>query len=870
MPRPRLFERLTLQPGQRLILLSATAGFGKTTLLSAWLAQSGLPHAWLALDENDNELITFLLYLVAGIQTIFPQALTETLAFLNAPLLPPLTVLANSLINELDDLDEAFILVLDDYHAIDSMAIHEFVTELITHCPRTLHLVIATRYDPPLPLGRLTARHQLVELRTEDLRFSPPESRALIYAVLGVDTAEQIVGTLTERVEGWVAGLRLLMASLRLHGDAAELEAIVPHRDRLLIDYLANEVFAHLSPSIQKFMLEISILERFNPSLCQAVTGMDSSRSNLQLLQDNELFVVPLDNAGEWFRFHNLFQEFLHARLTAMQSTKEIALLHLRASQWFAAQNLVEDALHHALAARDTNLVAQIIEEYRYVLLNESRIPRLGSWLQLLPPAVIEEHPALLLSRAWIAWFRMQSSEVLALVNRAEIVVQAMPADAAHKQTLLGEVAAIRCYQYYWTGDFAQAQTHAQFALDHTAPDFLHARAQARLFLSASWQAQGNMSEAVRVIEDGLNETESHRLSQLRNLLTALFIQWVNADLERIRNTALSMLDLNDREYSQMHLWANYFLGTMHYQRNELSEAKHSLSTVVEQRHLAHLNALTNGAFALALVYQAENEPEQALATIETLRSFLAESGNLSMLPLAQAYQVELVLKQGRATETAQWNSSAAKTALTPTPNFYIPSLTLPKVLLAQNTEASRRTARELLSELAQYNERTHNVYALIQIFALQALLDQTEGAREDALAGLERAIRLAAPGGLVRVFVDLGPAMGDLFRQLHHRNVARPYIEHVLAALHPLKTAAKNLNPVAFAEPLTERESRILELMAQGLSNKEIAAHEILTLGTVKQYIVHIYQKLLVTNRREALAKARALGLLSADKEHH
>ncbi len=871
LPRARLLERLTPHPGQHLTLISASAGFGKTTLVSAWLAQSALPGAWLALDENDNDLVTFLSYLIAAVRTIFPNALRTTQLLVDTPTLPPLTLLANNLINELDALSEPFVLVLDDYHVIHLMAIHEILTELITYCPRPLHLVIATRFDPPLPLGRLRARQQMTELRTEDLRFTFAETHTLVQAVLGAEATPQAVETLNERAEGWVAGLRLILVSLRMSGRIQTPWIGLPARDRFLIDYLANEVLVSLPPVMQTFLLELSILERFNASLGTAVTGTRNSRANLHWLEANELFVVVLDEAKEWFRFHPLFQEFLRARLATTYSPEQIAELHRRASQWFAAQNLIEEALPHAITANDGALAADIVERHRYVLLDETHLPRLENLLRLLPPQIIDERPALLLSLAWVAWFRLRMPEIIEFVNRAQVLVDRMESDSPNARMLQGEVAAFRSYQAYWSGDFSGAQSQGEMALAQASPNFLHVRAIARLFLSAASQAKGNSTEAYRIVSEGVNEAGSDRISQLRNLLSALFIDWVNADLSRLRDTALSMLDLiKTGDHPQMLLWTNYFLGTLHYQRNELAEAERCLSALVEQRHLAHLNALTNGAFALALVYQAKNQPERASATLETLRSVLAESGNVALLSLVQAHQMELAIRQGRVDKETQWEPPQAANVLLPTPNFYTPSLTLPKLLLFQNTASSRQTALASLNELEQYNTNTHNRYATIQILALEALLYQAQGERAAALNALERAIQLAAPNGIVRVFADLGPAMGELLKQLYHRNVSRPFIEQILAALNPVRVKATAMRQPALAEPLTEREMKILSLLTEGLSNKEIAAHEILTVGTVKQYLSHIYQKLLVTNRRAALTKARTLGLVPSDQKHH
>jgi len=872
VPRTQLLERLSAQHDQAFTLVSAPAGFGKTTLLSAWLAQSESPSAWLSLEEKDNDLVTFLSYLIAAIQTIFPHGASATQALLDAATVPPLPVLARSLINELDELDESFILALDDYHVIQALPIHELLTELVTQRPRPLHLVIASRYDPPFVLGRLLTGKQLIEIRTEELRFSLQETETLLFSILGVNAGARAVKTIHAKTEGWVAGLRLALLSLRRKGhDQAQLN-LLPSRDRLLSDYLAHEVLAKQPAVIQKFLLETSILDRFNGPLSETVTllGGDEVRDGqacLEWLEKHELFIVSLDATGQWFRLHHLLRDFLWQCLADTTSPKDIATLHRRASRWFAGQNLIEEALQYALAGGDVMYAANLIEEHRHELLDEYRITQLENRLQLLPPTLIEQRPALLLSQAWVAWHRGKMAEVIALVEQAAGLVEGMPKDSPVTTALLGEVAALRSYQLYWTGEFARSLEQAQLALEKTPRQVSHVRAIGYMFLAANYQAQRDLQRASHIVQGGLDETQLNRPSQLRNLFTLLFIQWVNADLTSVRATAAYMIDLDkNHDYPAMVHWANFFLGSVHYQRNELPEAERYLRAVMEQPHLAFLTCLAHSSLALAMTYQAQNRPEQANAVIDTLQSFTSETGNLSILPALQAFRAELALLQGRDAEAAQWAKGAPAVApRIPTPLVYSQLLTLPKVLLAQNTVDSRQTSAALLTRLREFNERTHNVYALIQVLAVQAMLYRAEGDQSLALETLERAISLAEPGGFIRLFADWGHAMGELLRQLHRRHVAPAYIEQILTALMPSKPVAAPLTQAALVEPLTEREQQVLALLAQGSTNKEIAARLVITVGTLKQHEAHLYQKLLVNNRFDALAKARALGLLPA-----
>ncbi len=889
VPRPRLSDQLKPHTVRRLTLLSAPAGFGKTTLLSAWLAQSELPNAWLSLDENDNDVVTFLSYFIAAVQTIFPDAARATQALTNALTLPPLAILTVSLINELDELDEPFILVLDDYQVIQALPIHALMEELLRHSPRPLRLMIASRFDPPFGLGLLRAHGQTIELRAEDLRFSLQETHALVRAALGTQVEAGFAEALHARVEGWVTGLRLAMLSLRLHEREKTTFDLLPARDRNLVEYLGSQVLSQQPPAVQKFLIESSILERFSGALCEAITGLGDDevcdgQAYIEWLEQHELFVVRTDASGQWFRFHQIFREFLQARLAATYSTEDISTLHRRAAQWFAAHDLRDEALRHAIAGGDLAQAANLVEEHRRALLDELRLARLEGWLQLLPRRVIEERPALLLAQAWVEWYRGKLAEVIALVDRAEGLIEwshvvaqdanldagarqlVMPKDTPGAKSLRGEAATLRSYQYYWMGEFTRSHTQAQIGLNNTPRESLLVRAAARMFLAMTSQAHGDLDEANRVIQEGLNEAGTNRTDQLRNSVTPLFMYWANAYITRVRDTAMYMLELDKNQvHPELFHWANKFLGSVHYQRNELSEAEHYLQAVVKERHLAYAAAALNSAFALALTYQAQDQPEQARATLEMLQGFLAELGNGTMLPLVQAFQAELALRQGLVPVATQWAMGARPGALVPAPLFYTPSLTLPKVLLAQDTAESCRAAVELLSRFGEFYEQTHNVYASIQVLALQALLYQQEGDRTAALTALERALSLAEPGGFIRLFADFGSPMGEMLKALYRRNSARRYVGQILDALMPVRSPVPNISQAAMVEPLTPRELKILTLLAQGLSNKEIAAQEVTTVGTVKQYNLHIYQKLLVTNRADALAKARALGLLPA-----
>jgi LuxR family maltose regulon positive regulatory protein len=883
VPRPHLIQQLSTQRDRPLILVSAPAGSGKTTLLSAWLAQEDRPSAWLSLDAHDNDLATFVSYLLAAVQTVFPEAGRATQALVNAPHLPPLSVLANSLINELDELDEPFILVIEDYHVMTDPAIDDFLVEVLNHPPRPLRLVVAARHDPSFALDLLRARGQVTEIRSQNLRFSLEETGAFLRQALGANVDAATVAALKEKTEGWIAGLRLAALALHLQGqDQTHLESLLTH-GRLVMDYLASEVLAHQPPAIQEFLLKTSVLERLSGSLCDTVISLAQgsersersdpyrdSQAHLEWLEKSDLFIVALDEHRQWYRYHHLFQELLQQQLASRCSRDEIAELHRRASAWFAAHDQVEEAFHHAFAAGDIAAAVQLVERYRQALINEDQYPHLERWLRLFPREVIEESPELLLAQAWNAWNRFQVAEVIALVDRAEPLVTRMalePAAANRANRLQGEVETLRSYQYSWTGDPARAIDHAERALQETPSASWNARAIARMFLAGGYLTMGDLKRAYAVLDEGLSEAQTNDAFQMRVLVIVCILHWINADLQSVMNAASQVLALrelqNRPQVSQSTAYAHFFMGMVHYQRNELAQAEQHLSAALEQRYAAHILILTQNSLVLALTYQAQNQPDKAREVADLLPAILAERGNPLMLPAAQALQAELALRQGRLDQAGQWTARVQPGALVPLPLLGLPLTTLLKVLLAQNTSDARQTAAAALERLRDSAEGTHRTHSLIEVLALQALLHNAEGDQSAALSVLERAVLLAQPGGFIRVFADLGPGIAELLKRLARRNIARPYIEQILAALSPSKPVAAPVTQAAMIEPLTERELQVLALLQQGLSNKEIAARLVISLPTAKRHIINIYQKLLVSNRREAVAKASAIGLL-------
>ncbi len=525
VPRPRLLEWMRCEPDRQLTLISAPAGYGKTTLLCQWLEACPQASAWLSLDEGDNDLPFFVRYLVEAIQTVFADACPRTLELLQAPQLPSLDHLAAVLINEMVELFEHrspedptarnLILALDDYHKIDSKEVHDLLATLVQHLPQHMHLAIASRADPPLPLIHLRAGRQMLEVRAEDLRFTSEETRVYLERAVGAGLNEEVVTTLEERTEGWAAGLRL--AALSLHG-AQDHDLFLRHfkegGHRHIAEYLVDEVLAHQPPTTQEFLLQTSILDRFSAPLCDEMLGAVqlsiSSQAIIEGLERANSFLIPLDYEGVWYRYHHLFQELLRHRLLDRYSRERLAALHGRASVWLARKGLVDEALHHALAAEDVAAAAQLVEQHRWQALNHRQWRQMERWLDQLPSEMVEQRPALLLLRAWLLHTRFRLMDIPPLLDHAETLLDSDKCDLEeHTRALLrGEIDALESQNCYWRGEGQRCLELARRCLAATPSDQRETQGLALLYMILGLRQTGDTAAAWALLRDNLKDTQ--------------------------------------------------------------------------------------------------------------------------------------------------------------------------------------------------------------------------------------------------------------------------------------------------------------------------------------------------------------------------
>ena len=881
LPRPQLIERLNDGRYRKLTLISAPAGYGKSVLASAWTQTCGCSTTWLSLDKNDNDLTMFLSYFVAAVQTLFPDSCQETEALLNAQQMPPSDYLTTTLINETAVIPEPFVIVLDDYHLIAQPDIHQLLTTFIQYQSEKMHLMIVTREDPLLGVPALRAKNQLTEIRGVDLCFNEEEIVQFLNQDRDVPMTTDLAAKLARYTEGWPAGLRLARLALRGQAETAVFQENLDHSNQYVMSYLLDEVLAQQPQALQNFLMKTAVLDRFCPALCDALPGEPvvsaafvSSRDIIQHLIQTNLFIISLDGQGEWFRYHHLFQELLLAKLKTESTPTELAALHHAAGNWLADNGYVPEALDHYFQANDIDAAVQLIASQRYALLNSVQWLQLGHYLSCFSPAAIEQYPELLIIKTWLMYHHGQWRELPLLLQKLETLSQAtLPAEALDH--LRGEMSALHALLSYFAAQPEQAISQAHSSLEKSPPELWIVRVLARACLGGALQMVGDLSGAYTAVYDGLaHEQEQSDHFKAVLIQTACNIYWLAADLNGVAQAAEQSLRLiQNNGVIGIQGMAHYQLGSVQYMQNNLAEAETHFSFLAQKPYVNYGNQYVYSVIGLALTYLAQEKPDEAQQTARSLVDFLLKTKNVSLLPVAQAFQAEMALRRNKLIEAGQWAAQFKQAPpLTPAFRFYIPHLTLAKIWLAQDSAASRQQAADLLADLKAFFTSTHNTRFLLETLAIQALLYSATADEEQAAAALEQSLRLALPGRFVRLFVDLGDKMAFLLSKLTLKEPELDaYRARLLAAFAPFPHSAaaaslingKDSPAHSLVDPLTEREMEVLRLLAQRHTNQEIAQQLIISPYTVNDHLKNIYRKLGVHGRRQAAQRAQELGII-------
>lgn len=858
--RPQLLARLNAGlrhdqgAGRKLTLISAAAGCGKTTLLSQWVAICRQPVAWLSLDAGDSDPVHFLAYLIAALQTIAPGVGAGVLTALQAPQPPSQEALLTALLNDVAAIPHAFILVLDDYHAIDAPPVDEALAFLLEHMPPRMHLVIATRADPPLPLARLRARDQLTEVRAADLRFTPDEAAAFLNQAMGLELTAAEIATLETRTEGWIAGLHLAALSMQGRADKASFVETFSGSHRFVLDYLVEEVLHQQPAGVQDFLLRTAILDRLCGSLCDAVLqdAATSGQETLAYLERANLFIVPLDNERRWYRYHHLFGELLRQRLHQAQPDAIIDL-HIRASSWYEAHDLDLEAFHHATAANDVQRAARLLEGRGrgMPLLFRGTAQPVLRWLASLPRAVLDAHPALWVTYASALLFIQQVAGVEEKLQAAEAALPDGAPDA-HIRDLIGHIAVIRATVAVTRHDAETIIAQARRALAALHPHNLPVRAATTWALGYACFLQGDRAAAAQAYHEAFAASEAigHFIIVLMSTLGMGNIQEGENRLHLAAESYRRALALAGDPPLPVACAAHLGLARIHYAWNDLETAmQHGEQSRHLARQIENTDRLAAAELFLVRLKLAQGDIDGAAALLARIEPQIHEPHFALQRPEYMAVQLLLFLRQGNL-------AAAASLAQT----HELPPLSRVRASLAQGDAAA---ALAVLVAYRQQAEARGWADERLKALILQALAHQALGAGETAVAVLVEALELAAPDGLMRSFVDEGAPLARLLAVAAAHGVMPDFVRTLLAAADAETPPGASRARPPFIEPLSAREREILHLIAQGLSNRQIAAQLFLALDTVKGHNRRIFDKLQVQRRTEAVARARALGVL-------
>ncbi len=861
--RPRLIEQLNEGLYRKLTLISAPAGFGKTTLVSEWTAACGQPIAWLSLDEGDNDPTRFLAYLIAALQTVAPKIGEGLLSALQSPQPPQPESLLTPFLNEIAAIPDNFVLVLDDYHVIDAKAVDNALTFLLEHLPPQMHLVIATREDPHLPLARLRATDRLTELRVTDLRFTAPEAAGFLNQVMGLNLSAEDVVALEARTEGWIAGLQLAAISMQGHKDAAEFIKSFTGSHHFVMDYLMEEVLQQQSEYLQNFLLRTSILERMCGPLCDAVLleRSGSGQKTLETIEQANLFLVPLDNERHWFRYHHLFAELLRQRLqqnTASSPEAEggdVAELHIRASQWYEDNGLEFEAFHHAAAAHDVDRAACLIEGKGMPLHVRGGLVSVLSWLRSLPTAALDARPMLWVMFAGALTTAGLTTDVEQKLQAAEFAMQGVELDAESRD-FLGRIANNRAVLAVSQYQADTAIIQAQRALEYLRPDNLPVRAITSWALGAAYQHKGDRLAASRTFTEAISISEAIGHSFVTKLATIGLgsMQEASNELHLAAETYRHALQLFGNQPLPIACEAHLGLARIFYEWNDLESAQYQGQESIQlARQFADIiDRFVVSEVFLARLMLTKGDAAGASAMLTRADQSVREHNFVFRIPEVADAQVLVMLQERNL-------GAAARLA-----DAHGLPCSLARVRLAQGDAAE---ALALLEPFRQQMEAKGWEDERLKAMILQALALHAHRENDKAIQVLGDALALAEPGGFIRLFVDEGEPMAKLLLEAAAHGIRPDYVGKLLAAFGVDRQGADSEPHLPTAqplvEPLSQRELEILQFIAQGLSNREIGQRLFLALNTVKGHNQRIFDKLGVQRRTEAVARARELGLL-------
>ena len=853
--RPRLLDQLQagLVEQRKLTLVSAPAGYGKTTLITSWLSSGTelTPRIWLSLEKSDNDPARFLSYWAAAWNRISDLPLENIQDLLDMPQLPPFQNILDEVINPLARFTGPAILVLDDYHTITNALIHEMLAYFLEHQPHQAHLVIITRSDPPFPLARLRARRQMVEVRAGDLRFTEEEASHFFHQSMQLMLEEEDILSLELRTEGWAVGLQLAALALKNLPDPREFVETFRGSHRYVLDYLAEEVIRQQRNDIREFLVQTSILERFNAESCEALTGYPDSQGLLSKLEQDNLFLIPLDDDRVWYRYHHLFADFLRTELSKTETKK----LYMKAALWHEEKEFPSEAVQYAIESGDLEFTADIIDRglRNDAIWSGGNLTLYAAWLDVLPSKAFQSRPALSLNASHILYLSGRFDLAEKQIDQAEQTLHALYSSAEKDQMLAlasfyrGAIASVR-------GDAQQAIEKITFAQERIPQEHHLQHARGFFSLGLAYELSMQTELAVQNYLKSYDEAQSAGVLFLaiHALGAATQVQISQGELHQAEQTCQQAIHISGGKQIPPLGLIESILGRIAFERNDLAAAEEFLQNgIALSRRGGLMDDVILGLSYLSRLYACQGRETNAFEVAQEVNALVQGFGVERMSMLAAAYIANLQLYTGQVEAAAQW-AEGYQTARPSQPHEFT-DLTLVRVLLKTG---AREKAPSILDGLLKRAQAQGHVRTCIEVTILMALFHRAEKDTSAAVDWLSQALRLAAPEGFIRIFLDEGEMLLDLLSKA--RQAAPELVDAILGSLQA-ESGKKPLDQLP--EPLSEQELRVLGLIVAGKTNREIANELVISVGTAKWHVHNILQKLSVSNRSQAIARARELG---------
>ena len=874
VPRPHLVEYVNRDLERPLTLVSAGAGFGKSTFVSSWFRELPYRNCWLSLDENDNDLRTFLLYFLAAMDKALPGFGSKTRTLLTFPQLPGEEVLRSSLINDLSALTERVVLALDDFYVIHDPQIIRVISGLLRFPPKNFHLVIITRSDPSLPLSRLRARNKMKDIRSSHLRMTKKEICIFLKNHLKTDQLEEVVDLLNAKLEGWITGLRIAVLYLSMQNSREENIVEILTGTLVSETYFLDEVLEYLDENTSVFLLKTSVLQKFNPELADFVMDDPSgdpsgSQEVLQELLRKNLFIIPLDREKRWFRYHHLFQALLQKELNKRFPEERVIRLHKRAAEWYESAGLIDEALFHASQTGDLDTMAALIERNMHTPIDEDKWYLLERWLRQIPETMIRQSPDLLIAKMWVFHHKNIIWSIPGLLTQFEKIRASRPPD---RNTVL-QAQFFQGVILFWGNEIKESLQLFGRVRKEIPEKNVGTLSLVRIYYATASQLNGSGQQAYEEMQSILYGKEQSSTSQVLLLGALQYIALLAGDLFKLERLSREMLNIGitfKDLFAQS--WSNYFLGYVACHQNKLSEAEVFFREALNNKYQLNMKAPVDTFAGLLLTLKLQKKQELYDRVYDELLAYVREWNNPVYTTMAYSLRARLALMDGDLRSAVRLIRMADMFFDSGTVLFEIeiPRLTWCQVLLTQDSSRRTTEALEKLQEHLALAQSIRNVPFLIRTLILLAVAYYKKGDPSQAGKALLQALREARQGTWIRPFLEGGPIIGELLSSFRHHKETGEFASLILEELSAVVTDGdahappkKGLPENYQIDPLTNRELDILHLLAQRMSNKEIANMLFISESTVKRHTINIYQKLNVHKRREAVETAKVMGIL-------